>query len=138
MGRTSDNAQMPSDDSGTSLSWFDRLASAVSNFTSRAWFFAFCLLLVVLWAPSFFLLPNVDTWQLIINTVTTIVTFLLVALLQNTQKRADDAVQRKLNAIADGVADLMQHLAEDADAAQLRRDRDELRMAVGLEERQGA
>jgi ABC-type proline/glycine betaine transport system permease subunit len=138
MGRTSDNAQMPSDDSGTSLSWFDRLASAVSNFTSRAWFFAFCLLLVVLWAPSFFLLPNVDTWQLIINTVTTIVTFLLVALLQNTQKRADDAVQRKLNAIADGVADLMQHLAEDADAAQLRRDCDELRMAVGLEERQGA
>jgi low affinity Fe/Cu permease len=80
----------------------------------------------------------VDTWQLIINTVTTIVTFLLVALLQNTQKRAEDAVQRKLNAIADGVADLMQHLSEDADAAQLRRDRDELRMAVGLEERQGA
>jgi low affinity Fe/Cu permease len=80
----------------------------------------------------------VDTWQLIINTVTTIVTFLLVALLQNTQKRAEEAVQRKLNAIADGVADLMQHLSEDADAAQLRRDRDELRMAVGLEERQGA
>jgi low affinity Fe/Cu permease len=39
---------MPSDDSGTSLTWFDRFASAVSNFTSRAWFFAFCLLLVLL------------------------------------------------------------------------------------------
>jgi len=66
------------------------LASAVSDSTSRAWFFAFCLLLVVLWGPSFFLLPNVDTWQLITNTVM----FLLVALLQNTQKRAEDAVQR--------------------------------------------
>ena len=87
MGRNSENAQMPSDDSGTSLSWFDRLASAVSDFTSRAWFFAFCLLLVVLWGPSFFLLPNVDTWQPITNTVM----FLLVALLQNTQKRAEDA-----------------------------------------------
>jgi low affinity Fe/Cu permease len=52
-----------------------------------------CVLLVVMWAPSYFLLPDVDTWQLIIDTVTTIVTFLLVALLQNTQKRADEAIQ---------------------------------------------
>ena len=44
----------------------------------------------MLWGPSFFLLPNVDTWQPITNTVM----FLLVALLQNTQKRAEDAVQR--------------------------------------------
>jgi low affinity Fe/Cu permease len=63
--------------------------------------------------PSFLLLPDVDTWQLIINTITTIVTFLLVALLQNTQKRADEAVQHKLNAVADGLADLMEALAEE-------------------------
>jgi len=61
-----------------------------------------CVLLVVMWAPSYLLLPDVDTWQLIINTVTTIVTFLLVALLQNTQKRADEAIQHKLNTIANG------------------------------------
>ena len=59
------------------------------------------------------LLPDVDTWQLIINTVTTTVTFLLVALLQNTQKRADEAVQHKLNAVADGLADLMEALSEE-------------------------
>ena len=63
--------------------------------------------------PSFLLLPDVDTWQLIINTITTIVTFLLMALLQNTQKRADEAVQHKLNAVADGLADLMEALAEE-------------------------
>ena len=63
--------------------------------------------------PSFLLLPDVDTWQLILNTITTIVTFLLVALLQNTQKRADEAVQHKLNAVADGLADLMEALAEE-------------------------
>jgi Low affinity iron permease len=93
-------------------------------------FFAVCVLLVVVWAPSFFLFGSVDTWQLIINTATTIVTFLLVALLQNTQKRADDAVQHKLNAIADGLATLMGHLSDQH--PQLRHDCTELRAAVGL------
>ena len=64
-----------------------------------------CLLLVVIWLPSVAVL-DVDTWQLVINTVTTIITFLLVALLQNTQTRSDLAIQHKLNAIADGLADL--------------------------------
>jgi low affinity Fe/Cu permease len=85
-----------------------------------------------MWAPSYFLLPDVDTWQLIINIVTTIVTFLLVALLQNTQKRADEAIQHKLNAIADGLADLMSELAKD----HLQTDGTELRNAIGLEERE--
>jgi hypothetical protein len=131
---------MPSDHGEGRLTGFDRLASAVSRFTSRAWFFSFCLLLVLLWGPSFFLFPSIDTWQLVINTVTTIVTFLLVALLQNTQKRSDDAVQQKLNAIADGLADLMQYLSEQppADPTTLRRDREELQSAVGLEDRSGA
>ncbi|MFI9454070.1 hypothetical protein [Amycolatopsis sp. NPDC052450] len=63
-------------------------------------------------------------------------TFLLVALLQNTQKRADDAVQHKLNAIADALSDLMRTVGEDH--PELRRDRDELRHAVGLEDRESA
>jgi low affinity Fe/Cu permease len=50
------------------------------------------VLVVVLWVPTLWVLPSVDTWQLVINTVTTIITFLLVALLQNTQLRADQAV----------------------------------------------
>ncbi|WP_308283176.1 low affinity iron permease family protein [Pseudonocardia nigra] len=130
-----DNATMPSDVSD-SVSVFDRLATRANGFVSRAWFFSLCLLMVVLWAPSFLLIGNIDTWQLIINTLTTIVTFLLVALLQNTQKRADDAVQHKLNAIADGLADLMNELADDNPA--LRAECKDLRAAVGLENRESA
>ncbi len=124
---------MPSEISGH-LTIFDRFASKASTFVSGAWFFIFCVLLVVLWAPSYFVLGSLDTWQLVINTVTTIVTFLLVALLQNTQKRTDDAVQQKLNAIADGLSDLMDQFADDR--PRLRADRDELRAAVGLEDRE--
>ena len=129
------DATMPSDVSG-GLSIFDRFATAASDFVSRAWFFVGCVLVVVLWAPLFFMLRDVDTWQLIINTLTTIVTFLLVALLQNTQKRADEATQHKLNAIADGLSDLMNELA--AHHPELRHDCDELRQAVGLEKRESA
>ena len=118
------------------LSVFDRFASATSKVAAGAWFFALCVLLVVIWAPSYFLFRSVDTWQLIINTVTTIVTFLLVALLQNTQMRSDEAVQDKLNEIADGLADLMESLADDR--PELRRDCDELRAAVGLERRESS
>ena len=46
------------------------------------------MLLVVIWAPSILLIHSISTWQLIINTLTTIITFLLVALLQNTQERS--------------------------------------------------
>lgn len=126
---------MPSDVSAR-LSVFDRFASRVDVIVSRAWFFLFCVLLVVLWAPSFLLFGSIDTWQLIINTLTTIITFLLVALLQNTQKRADEAVQHKLNALADGLSDLMARFAEDH--PELREDAAELRAAVGLEGRESA
>ncbi|HWU47134.1 MAG TPA: low affinity iron permease family protein [Humibacter sp.] len=105
---------------------FDRFAEKASRVASRAWFFAFCVLLVVVWAPSILILRSIDTWQLIINTATTIVTFLLVALLQNSQERADQAIQQKLNAIADSLADVM-------DKQNLPNNAKELRQAVGLE-----
>jgi len=80
-----------------------------SQIVSRAAFFTMCVVLVLVWAPTYFLIRNVDTWQLVINTITTIITFLMVALLQNSQTRSDQAIQHKLNAIADGLADLMTH-----------------------------
>jgi low affinity Fe/Cu permease len=126
---------MPSDARGRP-SPFDQFATLAGTFASRAWFFALCVLIVALWVPSFFLFGDVNTWQLIINTLTTIVTFLLVALLQNTQTRADAALQQKLNAIADALADLMRELAEDHPS--LARDRRELAEAVGLEQRESA
>ena len=117
------------------LSPFDRFAGACSRGASRAPFFAFCVLLIVVWAPTGMVL-KVDTWQLIINTATTIITFLLVALLQNSQERSDKALQQKLNAVADGLADLMQCLSPDN--PDLQHDRSELLAAVGLENRESA
>ena len=126
---------MPSEVSSR-IGFFDRFAGRASLVASRAVFFAACVLLVIVWAPTIFLLRDIDTWQLIINTATTIVTFLMVALLQNSQTRSDQAIQHKRNAIADGLADIMAHLADGDEERDLRRDIDELRTAVGLEERE--
>jgi low affinity Fe/Cu permease len=113
------------------VGWFDRFADGSSKFVSRAWFFAFCVLLVVVWAPSIAIFRSISVWQLIINTVTTIITFLLVALLQNTQERSNNAIQAKLNAIADALSDQMKKDGLTKDAAQLR-------AAVGLEDRESS
>jgi low affinity Fe/Cu permease len=115
------------------VGFFDRFAGWAAHVASRAAFFAFCVLLIVLWAPSILLIRSIDTWQLIINTATTIITFLMVALLQNSQTRSDQALQHKLNAIADGLADLMRHTVEGGDEKDLKKDMVELREAVGLE-----
>lgn len=128
------------------VGWFDRFAGTASRTVSRAWFFTACVALVLLWAPSYFLFQSVDTWQLVINTATTIVTFLLVALLQNAQQRSDQATQHKLNAVAAAVAELLreryqQPAAAGGDArAQIRLivARRELLAAVGLENRESA
>ena len=130
-----DDVSMPSDVSAK-VGFFDRFATAASGMAGRAVFFALCLGLVIIWAPSYFLIQDVDTWQLIINTATTIVTFLMVALLQNSQTRSDQAIQHKLNAIADGLADLMENLSTKPGRGQLRGDMEELREAVGLEARE--
>lgn len=131
----SDRPIVPTDVSDE-VGGFDKFAEGASRLASRAWFFVFCVLLVVVWAPSIVVLKNIDTWQLIINTLTTIVTFLMVALLQNSQTRADQAVQHKLNAIADALADLMTEVGRGIDDDTLDQDVAELRAAVGLEERE--
>jgi low affinity Fe/Cu permease len=113
---------------------FDRFAQASSGVASRGAFFAACVLIVVVWAPSYLVLRNVDTWQLLINTATTIVTFLLVALLQNAARRSDRAIHHKLDALADGLADLMEHQVS-GDTADLADDIEDLKQAVGLETR---
>lgn len=114
---------------------FDRFAVWSAGLVSRAPFFAFCVLLVVAWAPTYPLVGDFDSWQLLINTPTTILTFLLVAVLQNSQKRAEQALHTKLDAVADGLADLMEHFLpnegdKDADLAENVAD---LKRVVGLE-----
>lgn len=115
---------------------FDQLAEAISRVVGRAPFFTACLMLVIVWFPVYWLFPDFNTWQLVLNTITSVVTFLLVALLQNAQRRGEQALQRKLDAIAEGVADVMEHL--NGQNVDLSDDIGQLRSAVGLEERIGA
>ena len=111
---------------------FDRFAGRISTIAGRAPFFVACVLIVVLWLPTLFLV-SADLAQLTIQTVTAVITFLLVALLQNTQARADAATQHKLNELSDALANL---IATQADNAAMRNDIRELKAAVGLEERE--
>lgn len=78
---------------------FTAFAGAVSKWTGRPLAFVLCVALVVAWACSGPLFGFSDTWQLVINTTTTIVTFLMVFLIQNTQNRDNAAIQAKLDEI---------------------------------------
>ena len=76
---------------------FTGFANATARVTGRPLTFAICILLIVAWALTGPIFHYSDTWQLIINTSTTIVTFLMVFLIQNTQNRDNAALQAKLD-----------------------------------------
>ncbi|MET1028658.1 MAG: low affinity iron permease family protein [Dongiaceae bacterium] len=76
---------------------FTRFANAVARLTGKPATFALCCVTVVVWGASGPLFGFSDTWQLVINTGTTIVTFLMVFLIQNTQNRDGAALQAKLD-----------------------------------------
>jgi low affinity Fe/Cu permease len=78
-------------------SWFSRLAKAASRFTGRPLCFILAAGVIVGWLVTGPLFGFSDTWQLVINTATTIVTFLMVFLIQNTQDRDTRAIQLKLD-----------------------------------------
>ena len=82
-----------------SKSWFTRLTKATAHITGRPITFLLATLTIVLWAVTGPLFAFSDTWQLVINTSTTIVTFLMVFLIQSTQNRDAEAVQVKLDEI---------------------------------------
>ncbi|CAN5891222.1 hypothetical protein BH11PSE1_BH11PSE1_12650 [soil metagenome] len=77
--------------------FFTKFSTAVSKWTGRPAVFAVCCLLVILWAMSGPIFKFSDTWQLVINTSTTIITFLMVFLIQNTQNRDNNALHAKLD-----------------------------------------
>ncbi len=76
---------------------FTRFAVVVSEWTGKPAIFVLALFSVVLWGATGPIFGYSDTWQLVINTSTTIVTFLMVFLLQNAQTRDTRAIQAKLN-----------------------------------------
>jgi len=80
-----------------STSWFTRVAKWTAKATGRPLTFALAVLLIALWAITGPLFGFSDTWQLVINTGTTVVTFLMVFLIQSTQNRDSEAIQVKLD-----------------------------------------
>ncbi|HSE49292.1 MAG TPA: low affinity iron permease family protein [Terriglobales bacterium] len=78
---------------------FGRLASAIATFAGSPWMFLLAGVIVAIWGMLGPVYRYSDTWQLIINTGTTIVTFLMVFLIQNTQNRDARAIHLKLDEI---------------------------------------
>ena len=83
--------------SSTSSFRFSIIARRIAVVAGRPWVFLLAVATVALWALSGPLFGFSDTWQLVINTSTTIVTFLMVFLIQNTQNRDTEAIQLKLD-----------------------------------------
>ncbi len=77
--------------------WFQRIATAITHATGSASAFTIALLVILVWAATGPLFGFSDTWQLVINTGTTIVTFLMVFVIQQTQNKDSLALQLKLN-----------------------------------------
>lgn len=115
----------PAERSRNGRGWFERLAEAASNFTSSAAFYGLCLALVALFA-AVHAAGLAAHWQLLVGDVMTSVSLLLLALLKNSERRAEHAVQRKLDSIA--AALLEQKEGAPGQATQ------ELRDAIRMEE----
>jgi low affinity Fe/Cu permease len=115
---------------------FDRFAEATSQFVSRGAFFTAAVIVVLLWLPTILFMSSIDTWQLVINTLTSVLAFLLIALLQNSERRYDEALHRKIDAIAAGLADVMERLEErEGDDGETREKVEDLRESIELEQR---
>ena len=77
--------------------WYSRLAKIAAKISGRPATFVLALSVLIVWAVTGPLFHFSDTWQLVINTGTTIVTFLMVFLIQNTQNRDTEAIHIKLD-----------------------------------------
>ena len=78
-------------------SWYSRFAKAASHFCGRPRVFTLAVAIIAIWVVTGPMFGFSDTWQLVINTGTTIITFLMVFLIQNTQNRDTEAIQVKLD-----------------------------------------
>ncbi len=111
---------------------FERFVEIATKLISRAPFFAVCVAVVVIWAVSYPLWKSTTKWELAIHTFTAVLSLLLLVLLENAGRRNTEAMQEKLNVLAEALAALMESRA--ADDPELEEAVDKLREAVGLEE----
>lgn len=112
---------------------FERFVELSTNLISRAPFFAVCVAVVAIWAVSLPLWSSITKWELAIHTFGGVLSLLLLVLLENAGRRSSEAMQEKLNVLAEAMAALMD--ASSQDSPELREAAENLREAVGLEER---
>jgi low affinity Fe/Cu permease len=96
--------------------WFRKVATQVAHAMGSPWAFVTASLVVVAWAISGPMFGYSQTWQLIINTGTTIVTFLMIFLVQNTQNRDSRAIHLKLDELLRGVKGARTEMVDLEDA----------------------
>jgi low affinity Fe/Cu permease len=118
---------------GDRRSLFDRFVQKAYVHVSQAPFFFVCTGIVVAWLISLPLWADLKAWQTAIHTVASVVTLLLLVLLENASRRSEEAAQEKLNVLAEALSDLMESQARKDPELQPAVER--LRTAVGLEER---
>ena len=93
-------------------SWFTRLTKATAHASGRPLTFIIAASIIVAWAVTGPVFGFSDTWQLVINTGTTIVTFLMVFLIQSTQNRDSEAMQVKLDEIIRAIGNAKNELLD--------------------------
>src|SRR6185369_428607 len=91
---------------------FRKFAQTTSQAVGSSWSFILATLIIVIWGATGPLFHYSDTWQLVINTGTTIITFLMVFLIQNTQNRDAKAIHLKLDELLRGVKGARTHLVD--------------------------
>ena len=103
----------------THTAGFQNLATRASQIVGSKWAFAFAALIIILWCATGPYFHYSDTWQLVVNTATTVVTFLMVFLIQNTQNRDARAIHLKLDEIIHSISHArneMMHIESLSDA----------------------
>ena len=119
--------------------FFRTFAHKTSELAGSAWAFILATSIIVIWAVTGPLFGFSDTWQLVINTGTTIITFLMVFLIQNTQNRDAKAVHLKLDELLRGVTDARTSMVdlEDCTEEELQQRQEEFAQLGKRERRNG-
>jgi low affinity Fe/Cu permease len=97
---------------------FHKIAQKTSNAVGSAWAFSIAILIIIAWAASGPIFGFSDTWQLVINTSTTIITFLMVFLIQNTQNRDAKVIHLKLDELIRVTKSARNHLVDLEDLSE--------------------
>ena len=112
---------------------FEKFVESIQRRVSRAPFFLVCLAIVIIWGVSAPLWPDLKQWQVAIHTISSVLSLLLLVLLENAGRRSEEASQEKLNVLAEALAALME--SQSNQTPDLEDASRKLAEAVGLEER---